>query len=309
MAETKKLFINLKGQDALREWFTKRGEVGDLVLKFISLGDSDVNYELSQQVENIEILPAPYSIPKIKYKMAYEGQVGNIKGKIEAIIRKIDADGNILSLYNYPPDQTFIQGKIPPTVENKKDWSSLDFSSNKEGYVIFLQTLPDNYFAEDGTTPLRLVEQYDIEVENLPYSGFIDNREPIKIIDISTNIPSIFTTDRNHGLTTNDIISIKEVLGDTIVNGVKRVERKSDTTFCVYNDITPLSSTDQFTTTTPNQTGIFVRWDVAIDQTNGSLIIAKHANTILAPLVGNSDGLIKITGKTSGIIKYINFNY
>jgi len=304
MANTKQLFINLKGQDALRQWFSQRGTDDGLALKFVSLGDSDVNYELSQQVENMDILPAPYNTPKIKYKMAYEGLIGNINGRIETLVRYINASGDVLSLYSYPPDETFYTGHIPPTLKCKKDFDNLTFQDSiKEGYVIFFQTLPDNFY-DENTVPLRLVEEYEVKIDNLP--------APIEIKEITTTgVPdpntdplnllndAMFVTTLPHGLVQGKSISLK-VIGNDALNGIWEVDVNTSTTFWIKD-----SNGVRQPNLVANVTGNAYIWDTVIDTDNGSMAIAKHN----VGLLGEINGRISVRGKTSGIVKYISFNY
>ena len=167
------VFLSLKAQDRLREWFSKRGDINNVVLTDISLGDSDVDYELSLKASTIKTLPAPYEVPSIKYKLAYSGIINGVTGTINTYLRHVIVDpinsnrAIVSTLYDYPPDETFTHGDEPPRLINGKNWNTLTFTSIKEGYIIFPETLPDNY-TDDLGDPLRYKETYYFTVNNLP---------------------------------------------------------------------------------------------------------------------------------------------
>jgi hypothetical protein len=168
------LFIDLKTQDRLRKWFSERGSSNGLTLTGLSLGDSEINYKLSQQFNNIKILPTPYEVPRIKCKLIYEGNINNITGIVTTYLRKVNSDGSVSSLYNFitgsSNNLTFIAGNLPPALINGYDWGTIPFDpmdSNRQGFIVFCQTVPDNYYDNNGN-PLRLKEQYDIIIDTIP---------------------------------------------------------------------------------------------------------------------------------------------
>lgn len=171
------LFIDLKTQDRLRKWFAARDSSNPINIKNLALGDSDVDYKLSLQVNKIRPLPAPYEVPRIKSNLLYTGQIGNVTGVVTTYLRRVNSSGAIESLYGHISGLAgglgFSSGTLPPTINNEYNWSSIPFSYNlgREGFIVFAQTLPDNYFETDGVTPKRLVERYDFEFDpNIPTS-------------------------------------------------------------------------------------------------------------------------------------------
>ena len=68
------LALDVKAQDRLRKWFADRGSAANLIITSVGLGDSDVDYELSQQYTRMKVLNAPYNVGKIKHHLIYEGQ-------------------------------------------------------------------------------------------------------------------------------------------------------------------------------------------------------------------------------------------
>ena len=170
------LFIDLKTQDKLRKWFSERDNGSPINIKNLALGDSDVDYKLSLQVNKIRPLPAPYEVPRIMSNILYKGNVGNITGVITAYLRRVNNVGQVESLYNhisgFSGSLNFTNGTNPPVINNEYDWNSIPFTqtpTTKEGFIVFLQTLPDNYFEIDGVTPKRLIETYDISFDNINF--------------------------------------------------------------------------------------------------------------------------------------------
>jgi hypothetical protein len=160
----------LKAQDRLRKWFSKRGIPDGLQITCISLGDSDVDYEMSQQADQMNIIPAAYEIPRIKSKLIYSGSIANITGNVLCYVRKVDPNGNVASTYFYPPQLTFFNGVNVPILVRGYNWSSISFELTnplREGNILFFSTVPDNYFDSNGNIA-RLVEQYDFTFTNLP---------------------------------------------------------------------------------------------------------------------------------------------
>lgn len=194
------LFIDLKTQDRLRKWFSLRDTTngpGQIDIKNLALGDSDVDYKLSLQVNKIRPLPAPYEVPRIKHNLLYEGNVGNITGVISAYLRRVNNTAQVESLYNHISGMAgglaFSSGNLPPTISNEYNWSTIPWTQTpgeREGFIVFLQTIPDNYFDTDGITPMRLVETYDIEFDttNFPatWEVIIDNINGSFLIAVPT---------------------------------------------------------------------------------------------------------------------------
>jgi hypothetical protein len=160
------LSVDIKAQDRLREWFAQRQNGGTVDLTHVALGDSDINYQMSQQYGAIKILSTPFNIPDIKHKLLHTGGVAGVTGVIESYLRKINDQGQVLSLYNYPPSTNWVLGTLPPTKANQYNFSQIPFdttNTQREGFICFNQTLPDNYF-DNANNPLRLKESYDLTI-------------------------------------------------------------------------------------------------------------------------------------------------
>lgn len=170
---TTQLAVDLKAQDRLRKWFSERGLSDSVIITCIGLGDSDITYEMSQQVSRIKVLQAPYQVPRIKHHLYYSGVATNVTGRISTFLRRVNASDQVESLYNYPPNNTsFSAGVIPPTLAMGYDFSTINFdtgASTKEGFIVYLQTLPDNYVDSSGVQQ-RLPEQYTFTFNNVPVS-------------------------------------------------------------------------------------------------------------------------------------------
>ena len=167
------LFIDLKSQDFLRNWFSKRGSLDTLQIEAVEIGDSDIDYQLSTNPTTIRTLNAPYQVSQIKSKLIYQGSIaGGLSGVLTNFLRHINNSGGVESLYNYPPDEiTYTLGIVPPTLKNGADWNTIQFntsSTTKEGFIVFTQTLPDGYIDPLSSLPMRYQEEYDLTVTNLP---------------------------------------------------------------------------------------------------------------------------------------------
>lgn len=300
--ENTQLKLDVKAQDRLREWFAQRNdaEVDNLVLTCLSLGDSDVDYKLSDKVDQIRVLNAPYNVERIKHKLIFRGSNTNLTGTITAFARYVNQDGTLSSLYEYPPSsETFLPGIFPPSVENGFDQSELIFQggldATREGYVLFFQTLPDGFFVgtgEDPTQLLRLVEPYDITIENMP---------SVKDVTNATNsTPITIVTQQNHNLSLGDEVAISGVQGNLAANGLFTV--------------TPTGNSKEFRLDGSSGSGDYegggkvYTWHANLDLTNGSMLLAK-TNIDLKQGPTNPDGVITIKGLLSGITKTITFNY
>jgi hypothetical protein len=167
------LAVDTKAQDRLREWFAKRGLPENVVITCVGLGDSDVDYNMTQQATRIKVIQAPYQVPRIKHHLYYSGVTANITGTITTFIRRVNELDQIESLYNYPPNNiTYTAGIIPPTLANGYNFATVDFNTlnpDKEGFIVYFQTLPDGYLDSSGVQQ-RLVEQYDFTFNNIPVS-------------------------------------------------------------------------------------------------------------------------------------------
>jgi len=165
------LALDIKAQDRLREFFSKRGTSENITFTCVALGDSDVDYEMSQQVSRIKVLNAPYQVPRIKHKLIYSGVQTNLTGKITAFTREVTTNGLIFSYYDYPQNLTPTVGQIPPTLSNGFDISTIFFSPGttgvKAGFIVYFQTLPDGFLDTNGIQE-RLKEKYTFITDNIP---------------------------------------------------------------------------------------------------------------------------------------------
>jgi hypothetical protein len=164
------LKLDIKAQDRLRRWFAERNNPHNIQITCVGLGDSDIDYELAGRSNTIQNLAAPYDTPTIKHHLVYSGLVNNITGKITLFLRRVTSNGIVQSLYGYPPTLAFTSGVIPPTLANGYDFSVISFDNSlitREGFVGFLQTLPDNYL-DSNNVQQRLNEQYTYDIVNLP---------------------------------------------------------------------------------------------------------------------------------------------
>ncbi len=209
------LKVDLKAQDRLRRWLADRSENNDfkeLIIKSIVLGDSDIDYRMSTYYDKINILNSPYQVEGIKNKLIFEGQTSNLSGNIVTYGRKILNDGTIASLYNYPPNNiNYIISNSPPIKLNGYDINNLSFpdDNQKFGWVIFIQSLPDNYF-DDSNNQLRYNEKYDIQLKNFPVSGW-------EFIHDEENGSFILAKDEGFSLVGNNNGEIKIIGKDTSI--------------------------------------------------------------------------------------------
>jgi hypothetical protein len=154
------LSIDVKVQDKYRKWFSTLGSENLLTAKCVILGDSDIDYELSGNMNNAKILNAPYAVDGVRYKLIYNGVGKNLAGSIKCFARKVLSTGDIQGLYTYPANETFTTGVIPPSLGNGKNWEKFTFNDNQMGYILYFSTVLDYYFDADGVKK-RLVEAYD----------------------------------------------------------------------------------------------------------------------------------------------------
>lgn len=170
---TSLLAVDVKAQDRLREWFSKRGNLDNVVITSVGLGDSDVDYNMSQQATRIKVIQAPYQTPKIKHHLYYKGVTSNITGTITTFLRRVNELDEVESLYSYPPNNTtFESGIVPPELVNGYNFLTINFdigSIVKEGFIVYNQTLPTN-FVDDNGIQQRVVEQYDFTFNDIPGS-------------------------------------------------------------------------------------------------------------------------------------------
>lgn len=165
------LSIDIKTQDILRAWFSQRGNFDGLKLKCISLGDSDIDYRMSTQQDRIKVLQAPFQSSKIKTRLLYVGNEGNLSGKLIMYLRRANENDEVESLYNYPPYTTFSVSVAPPSLANGLEFNAIPFDTGnalKEGFIAFIQTIPDGFFVNNQQ--YRFKETYDFVFNNVPGS-------------------------------------------------------------------------------------------------------------------------------------------
>lgn len=160
------LQLDIKVQDSYRELISKLGQEG-IELTCVILGDSDIDYELSLDMNNAKILNSPYDVKGVKYPLLYNGSGKGLAGTVTCFARKVDENSKINSLYTYPTDMVYTYGRIPPVLENGFDFDRLDYTDDKMGYILFFQTLLDYYVTDDGI-PERLKETYTF---NITFNG------------------------------------------------------------------------------------------------------------------------------------------
>ncbi|MEO6306081.1 MAG: hypothetical protein ABIP51_23235 [Bacteroidia bacterium] len=155
----------MKVQDKYRKWFSALGtDPNYLASTCVILGDSDIDYELAPNIDNSRILSSPFSVPAVKHKLIYNGVGKNLSGIIKCFARRVNSDGSIDSLYQYPLNENFIAGNVGPTLENGKNWESITFTDAKMGFILFFSTVLDFYLDENGIKK-RLVETYDFSFD------------------------------------------------------------------------------------------------------------------------------------------------
>ena len=162
------LYIDLKTQDRLRQWFSLRENPDNIQIKAVEFGDSDVDYALSTTPNNIRTLNAPYQVDRIKWKLIYSGSIaGGLAGNLTMFLRHVNSSGQVESLYNYPPTLTYTLGVVPPTLYNGNIFTNIAFNTGitvREGFIAFFQTLPQGYTDPVTLLPLRYKEEYSLIV-------------------------------------------------------------------------------------------------------------------------------------------------
>jgi hypothetical protein len=164
------LSLDIKAQDRLRQWFSQRGTGKNVVFTAVALGDSDVDYGMSQQISRIKVLNAPFNVPKIKHRLIYSGSQSNISGSISVFTRLVNSNGIVSSRYQFPTNSNFAQGQIPPTLINGLSVDSIFFDPSivtKMGFIVYFQTLPTGYLDPNGIQE-RLKQNYTYTTNNIP---------------------------------------------------------------------------------------------------------------------------------------------
>lgn len=217
------LLVDCKLQDTYRAYIAKMLADPTLVPTGVIIGDSDLDYLLSPNMQNSRILNAPYGDVQIKFPLIYNGVGKNLSGIIKTFARQVQEDGSIDSVYDYDVNLNWIPGLTPPILSMGYDWNQITFGDTQMGYILFFETLLDYYLTPNGAKE-RLVEAYSFV--------FSWNGSPV----------------------------------------------------------------------TPSN------WNYVIDNTNGSLLLAKQ-DTTATPIGLNYRGSITVTGQFSQKIKVITFNY
>lgn len=169
--------VDIKLADRYRNILSKLGT--NTELKCVMLGDSDINYETTQNINKVRILNAPANAEAIKYPLIYNGLGRGIKGMVTSFLRYVDSDGNVSSYYEYPLNENLSIGRVPPTLKNGVDKDQLTFTNNRMGVIVFLQSLLDYYRDANGVQQ-RLKETYEIKiffngVETIPVGWQLTN--------------------------------------------------------------------------------------------------------------------------------------
>jgi hypothetical protein len=163
------IVLDIKIQDELRNYLSQRGSSNNFKITNISLGDSDIDYDLSQNKDAITSFKSPFQSYGIKNKLTYNGGDNNVSGYIHIDIIKVDSDGSLQSYYKYPASVGFSSGIVEPTLNNSYDFSEIPFNSNTtlEGYVVFIKTLGYNLLPN---TPIsRIEETYTVNfIDTIP---------------------------------------------------------------------------------------------------------------------------------------------
>jgi hypothetical protein len=162
--DNSRLSLDIKVQDRYRKWFASLGTAAELEGSCVILGDSDVDYELAPNLNNTRILNSQYNAEGVKYKLLYNGVGKNLAGSIKCFVRRVNADGSMQSLYNYPVTEVFTSGQNPPILANGKNWDRVTFEDAKMGFIFFFQTVLDYYLTDDNIKQ-RLIEKYTIEID------------------------------------------------------------------------------------------------------------------------------------------------
>jgi hypothetical protein len=154
------LQVDIRVQDRYRKWFSQLGLQGQIVAGSVILGDSDVDYELAPNIGTTRVLGAPYNVEGIKSPLIYNGVGKNLAGVVKCFVRKITTTGDVQSLYDYPNNENWSTGILPPTLVNGKNWEKITFDDTKMGYILYFSTVLDYYFDDQGNKK-RLSEIYD----------------------------------------------------------------------------------------------------------------------------------------------------
>lgn len=217
------LQLDIKVQDKFRENLAQLAN-GNLKLSCVMLGDSDIDYEISQDMSNARILNAPFNVEGIRYPLVYDGPGKGLDGYITCFARKVDSTGAVLGLYNYPTNDTFTNGQLPPKLENGKDFSKLEFDGTKMGYILYFQSLLYN-FVDDSTQQLmRLNEKINIKVtfdgsETIPAEWDVVKDNGTRTVTLNNKSYSLYNNSmliaKNiGGSATNNIKGIIKVTGE-----------------------------------------------------------------------------------------------
>jgi len=157
------LSLDIKVQSRYRKWFSTLGMKDTLAASSVILGDSDIDYSLGDNIQETRILNAPYS-GGIKHKLIYNGVGKDFSGEIKCFHRKILANGDVQSLYDYNLNENWTTGVFPPTLANGKNIDIITFDDTKMGYILFFETVLDFYLTEDNIKK-RFIESYNCNID------------------------------------------------------------------------------------------------------------------------------------------------
>lgn len=158
------LQLDIKVEDRYRKWFASLGQENALAATCVILGDSDIDYELAPNIDTSRIVSTPYNVEGIKHRLIYNGVGKNLAGQIACFARKVTDTGAIQSIYDYPSNEIFTTGVVPPSLENGKNWERIDFTDSKMGFILYFSTILDYYYDENGVKK-RLVEKYNFSFD------------------------------------------------------------------------------------------------------------------------------------------------
>jgi hypothetical protein len=312
----KQLILDIKAQDRLRQWLADRSNQNNFIITKLALGDSDIDYEMSYRSTNIRVLNAPFNVADIRYKLIFEGGLSSFGGKIATHARYIDSNGEVLSLYNYPGSNSLVLGTQIPSAFNGYDWQEIIFSNlTKEGFFLFNETLPLNYFTSTLST-IGSFSSFDYinaqTINGTTYTGVhsltshnLKIGDQVKLVIYSgdskySGIHTVVHTSASDGSLANTMFVIDVPTQISTIGGIgewiksvtiDEVPQRFPETYTIANDALP------------------THWEILPDPDNGSLFICHST-------LGSNPGTlasiyITVTGNLSRITKRIKvtFNY
>lgn len=224
------LTLDIKLQDKYRELLANIAD-GSLNISCVQLGDSDIDYENTQDMSNSRILNAPFNVEKIKYPLIYDGTGRGLEGRISCFARKVNSDGTLSSIYNWPNDFIWTVGDKVPPVYNGYDWNALQFDNTQMGYILFFQTILNNFYDSASGLTQRMIEKIDVEVtfngsKSVPTGWEITRDEDTKVLTINNTNYTVYNNSMLIAKTagpsltsnTNGLITAKGSLSNIVKN-------------------------------------------------------------------------------------------